>query len=146
MTIGDLASPYIIAVVLGWLVAHATKYLVSKYRNKRHHQPEKPLFTSGGMPSAHTTTVFSLLTVISLVDGIASVLFGLALLFTMIVTYDAMQVRRSVGEQGIAIRKLIKEQKSKIVVPRISLGHKPIEVFFGAVLGIAIGFAVFLAT
>ena len=60
--------------------------------------------------------------------------------------YDAMKVRRSSGEQGIAIQQLIKEQKSKIKLPRAAQGHTPVEVAIGAVLGAVIGAVVFLST
>ena len=142
----SLLSPYIIAIAAGWLIAHAIKYVVSRVRGEKLQSPEVYLFRSGGMPSAHTTTAFALLTVIGLVDGAGTGLFGLALLFTVIVMNDAVRVRRSSGEQGITIRKLVKELKSKIPLPRAALGHTPMEVILGAVLGVVIGLVVFLAT
>jgi acid phosphatase family membrane protein YuiD len=64
----------------------------------------------------------------------------------MIVMYDAMKVRRSSGEQGAAIHKLIKVTGSKVDLPRVAKGHTPTEVGLGAVLGVAIGIVVFIAT
>jgi acid phosphatase family membrane protein YuiD len=60
--------------------------------------------------------------------------------------YDALKVRRSSGEQGLAIHQLIKETKSNIKLPRVAMGHTPLEVSLGASLGILVGIIVFFAT
>lgn len=138
-------SPYIVAIIIGWLVAQGLKYVIIAVRDRtlngfRH------LYLSGNMPSAHSATVAALLTVIALRDGIGSGLFGLATLFAAIVMYDAVMVRRSSGEQGHAIQQLIKEQGSKVKLPRAAKGHEPLEVLVGASLGVLIGLVVFLAT
>ena len=140
-----LLSPYIIAIVAGWVVAQGAKYalIAVKHRSFDH---LRQLYLSGNMPSAHSATVVALCAVIALRDGIGSGLFGLAALFAGIVMYDAMMVRRSVGEQGEAIQKLIKEQKSTVAFPRAAKGHTPVEVAAGAILGAVIGAVVFLAT
>jgi acid phosphatase family membrane protein YuiD len=142
----SLLSPYIIAIAAGWLISHTIKYVISRVKGEKLQSPEVYLFRSGGMPSAHTTAAFALLTVVGLIDGIDTGLFGLALLFAMIVMHDAVRVRRSSGEQGIALRQLIRELKSKIPLPRVAKGHTPLEVVLGAVLGGLIGLVVFLAT
>jgi acid phosphatase family membrane protein YuiD len=71
---------------------------------------------------------------------------GLSVLFAAIVMYDAVMVRRSSGEQGVAIKSLIKEQKSNIKLGRIAKGHTPIEVLAGAILGLFMGILVFFVT
>ena len=141
----ELISPYIIAIILGWVVAQGLKYIIIAVKDKtlnglRH------LYLSGNMPSAHSATVAALLTVIALKDGVDSGLFGLATLFTAIVMYDAMMVRRSSGEQGYAIQQLIREQKSKVKIPRVAKGHEPLEVAVGGLIGVLIGVVVFFAT
>ena len=138
-------SPYIIAIVLGWIVAQGIKYIITSIKDGtpsglRH------LYLSGNMPSAHTATVIALLTLIGFLDGVGSGLFALATLFATIVMYDAVMVRRSSGEQGRAIQQLIKEQGSKVKLPRAAKGHEPLEVLVGALLGVLIGTVVFLAT
>ncbi len=55
-----------------------------------------------------------------------------------------MMVRRSSGEQGESLTALIKEQKSKVRLPRVARGHTPPEVFVGALLGVLIGTVVAL--
>jgi acid phosphatase family membrane protein YuiD len=141
----DLFSPYLIAIIAGWLIAQGSKYLLVAVRQRRFDH-FRQLYLSGNMPSAHSATTVALVVVIALRDGIESGLFAVAALFAAIVMYDAIMVRRSSGEQGEAIQKLIKEQKSSVPLPRAAKGHTPVEVAVGAVLGVVIGAVVFLAT
>lgn len=138
-------SPYIIAIIAAWFIAHLIKYIIARYKGQQV-DLKKQLFISGGMPSSHAATSVALWTVILLIDGPFSGLFGLATLFVLIVTYDAMKVRRSSGEQGEAIAQLIRETKSKVPIPRAAKGHTPLEVLMGEILGIAIGLTVFFLT
>jgi len=138
-------SPYILAVIAGWVIAQGAKYVLKVIQTGDVGQLRQ-LYLSGNMPSAHATSVAALLTVIGISDGIDSGLFALAALFAAIVMYDAVMVRRSSGEQGKAIQLLIKESKSTIQIPRAAKGHTPIEVLVGALLGAVIGVVVVLAT
>jgi acid phosphatase family membrane protein YuiD len=140
-----MLSPYISAILLGWITAQGAKYLIVAIRRRRFDHIRQ-LYLSGNMPSAHSATVLALVTVIGLRDGIGSGLFAVAALLAGIVMYDAVMVRRSSGEQGAAIQELIKEQKSKVALPRAAKGHTPVEVAVGALLGMLIGLVVFLAT
>lgn len=141
----DAISPYLLAILLGWIVAQGLKYVIIASKDKSLRNIRQ-LYMSGNMPSSHSATVAGLLTVIALKDGIDSGLFGLATLFAAIVMYDAMMVRRSSGEQGEALQLLIKEQKSSVPLPRAARGHTPSEVAVGAVLGVLVGVVVFIAT
>jgi acid phosphatase family membrane protein YuiD len=141
----EIFSPYIIAVIVAWIAAQGAKYLIMVARGRRF-SDVRQLYLSGNMPSAHSAATVALTVVIGLTEGFGSALFGLAALFTAIVMYDAMMVRRSSGEQGKALQQLIKEQKSKVDIPRAAKGHTPFEVAVGAVLGAVIGLVVFLAT
>lgn len=141
----DVISPYFIAIIAAWLIAQGAKYLLVAIRQRRFDHVRQ-LYLSGNMPSAHSATVAALAVVIGLEEGITSSVFALAALFAAIVMYDAMMVRRSSGEQGKAIQQLIKEQKSKVALPRAAKGHTPVEVAVGALLGAVIGLVVFLAT
>lgn len=140
-----ILSPYLWAILAGWIVAQGAKYLVvvAKTRSVSH---LRQLYLSGNMPSAHSATAIALLTVIGLKDGIDTGLFGLAALFAAITIYDSMMVRRSVGEQGLAIQELIKEGLSKVILPRAAKGHTPLEVLVGMLTGLLVGAVVFFAT
>jgi acid phosphatase family membrane protein YuiD len=140
-----VVSPYLIAIFLAWVTGQGAKYviLVVKHRSFNH---LRQLYLSGNMPSAHSATVVSVLTLIGLNEGVNSAIFGVAALLAGIVMYDAVMVRRSSGEQGAALQALIREQKSKVPLPRAAKGHTPPEVAVGAILGVLIGLVVFLAT
>jgi acid phosphatase family membrane protein YuiD len=139
-----LISPYILAIVAAWVMAHLIKYIIALKKGTVKDVVDQ-IFISGGMPSAHAATSVALWTIIMLKDGIESGLFGIASLFVLIIAYDAMKVRRSSGEQGDAIAQLIKESGSKIRLPRAAKGHSPLEVLIGAVLGLGVGYIVFFA-
>lgn len=132
-------SAYIIAPILGWFVAQILKHLLNARLRKDKKAYYSPLIISGGMPSAHSAAVVALLVIVGAKDGIESAVFGLALLFTAVVMYDAMMVRRSSGDQGESLVALMKEQESKVRLPRVAKGHTPLEVLGGAVIGLAVG-------
>lgn len=133
-----MLSPYLTAVLLAWVIAQGAKFLIASVQQWGTIDVRK-LYASGSMPSAHTAAVVALMTVIGLMQGIESGLFAVSALFAAIVMYDAVMVRRSSGEQGVAIHALIRERKSGIGLPRIALGHQPLEVAVGALVGLAVG-------
>lgn len=140
-------SPYILVILASWVVAQGAKYVIVaiKQRNFDHF---RQLYLSGNMPSAHSATVMSMATLIGFKHGYDSALFGLAIMIAGVVMYDAVMVRRSVGEQGLAIQELIHAAKNneRVVIPRAAKGHTPLEVLVGACLGVFIGYVVFIAT
>jgi acid phosphatase family membrane protein YuiD len=141
MSLQDLPI-YLIAIVAGWILAHVVKYIIAlAKRNNRKFREQ--VFISGGMPSAHATTVAALTTVIGLTEGFSSATFALGVMFLLIITHDAVRVRRASGEQGEALSQLIKEAKSKIILGRSHKGHTIAEVAVGWIFGILIGLAVF---
>lgn len=127
---------YLIAVTAGWAIAQLLKYGLYAYKHKSF-KDTSWLYQSGGMPSSHAAITMALVTAVALKDGIESGLFAIAFVFAAIVMYDAMQVRRSSGEQGIALRKLLKQAKTTHF-PHHALGHTPAEVAVGAAIGIAV--------
>lgn len=138
----ELFSPYIIAGGAGWLVSQAAKYVIASVKAGKPGS-YRQLYLSGHMPSAHSATVVAVLTVIGLKDGVTSGLFGLALVFSCVVIYDAIMVRRSSGEQGVALTELLEEQKSAVRRPRVAMGHTPLEVAVGSLVGLIIGAVVY---
>jgi len=140
-----VVSPYIIAFAVGWAMAQCGKYVVAAIK-MRTLKVFDHLYISGNMPSAHSATMMSLVSIIGLKDGVGSGLFGLALALAAIVMYDALMVRRSVGEQGEAIKQVIDISKFDVSKPRSAKGHTPLEVVVGATIGLLAGIVVFLAT
>lgn len=109
------------------------------------------LTSTGGMPSSHSGAVTALATAIALEEGLDSPLFAISVIFGIIVMFDATGIRYHAGEQATVLNWLVgefqnfvKEAKSlpkKVDYERRKelkelLGHKPIEVFFGALSGI----------
>jgi hypothetical protein len=138
-------SPYLIVIVASWLVAQGAKYIIVAAKSRNFAQ-FRQLYLSGNMPSAHSATIVSVATLIGFNEGFGSAIFGLAITMAGIVMYDAVMVRRSVGEQGLAIQELIRLAKNGVVIPRSAKGHTPLEVLVGGILGAVIGYVVFMAT
>jgi len=139
-------SPYILAAVLSWIVSQGLKYVFATVKGKKLGSMRQ-LYLSGGMPSAHSASVVALLVVIGFKDGVDSAIFGLALLFAAVVMYDAVMVRRSSGEQGVALRWLFHHFDLTPDAPfRTAKGHLPREVLGGAIVGAIIGLVVYFAT
>jgi len=132
---------YVAAAITAWLVAQGLKYVIASFKGKRVSSPRQ-LYLSGGMPSAHSATTVALVVAIGGIEGVNSSVFAVALLMSAVVMYDAIMVRRSSGEQGESLTALIKEQKSKVRLPRVAKGHTPVEVLAGAALGVIIGLVV----
>lgn len=95
---------------------------------------------TGGMPSSHAASVSSLSTLVGLRDGFGSSLFGVTLFFSLIVMYDAAGLRRAAGRHAVVLNRLIddhfknpEEGAQKLMT---LLGHTPLEVFVGALLGV----------
>src|SRR5690625_1223543 len=113
------------------------------------------VFGTGSMPSSHSAAVAALTTAIGMDEGISSPLFAVAFVFSIIIMFDATGIRREAGEHAVILNQLVrdfrtlfeeatdwnqKEEYEKIAELKTLLGHKPIEVFVGALTGIAIAF------
>ena len=103
------------------------------------------LFQTGGMPSSHASTVVSLSTGVYLLKGASSVEFAISMVFAGIVLYDATGVRQQAGKHARALNTLVDaiehHEGIEIINEKFKelLGHTPVEVFWGSVLGIVIG-------
>jgi len=123
---------------LAWFIAQVIKVLrvMIKYRKFDHTR----LFGSGGMPSSHSAFIVSLSTVVGRNLGWDSMQFGMAVAISLIVMYDAAGVRRAAGKQAEVLNKLLFSHDMHFDARlKELLGHSPIEVLFGAALGIALG-------
>lgn len=124
---------YLIIPAIAWLVAQTTKALLDlrKPIAERQHK----FFRSGNMPSVHSCMVASLLTVVGVRQGLDSPLFGVAAVMSAIVLYDAINVRRSVGEQADILRKLASQEDKGFF---IAYGHKLKDIVAGFLMGVLI--------
>ena len=126
--------------VLAWLTAQIIK-VISRLLVER--KLDFTLFvSSGGMPSSHSSFTVSLAVVIGKIYGWNSGLFGLAVAFALIVMYDAAGVRRAAGRQAKVLNKLVHTHMDRMEFEgklKELLGHTPLEVLMGAMLGILMG-------
>lgn len=99
------------------------------------------MFSSGGMPSSHSAFVCSLATSMGLNEGFNSSLFAITFVLAIVVMYDAAGVRRQAGSHAVIINRLMDSLNIKIDEKlKELLGHTPVQVGAGAILGIAIAF------
>ena len=128
------------AVTLAWLAAQSIKVIRNIVAKKRF--STRWIFDTGGMPSSHSSGTAAVATVVGLYAGFDSILFLFALVFAIVTMFDAASVRRSVGRQAIIMNKMIDEfyAEGKFSEQRLRefLGHTPVQVLVGALLGITI--------
>ena len=99
--------------------------------------------TTGGMPSSHTAGVIALSTSVALIQGLDSMLFAISLGFSLVIMQDAAGLRRAAGKTAATLNRLVDEfVKDREVRPyevlKELLGHTPLEVFCGMILGIIV--------
>lgn len=96
----------------------------------------------GGMPSSHSAFVVSLVTTIALSEGLSSAAFAVALVFALIIIRDAVGFRRTLGKQNKTLNMLIEdydsEKKKKFPPLHEQVGHNPMEVLAGSIVGLAV--------
>lgn len=128
----------LVASFSAWLVAQMLKVVVDSVSSRR--LDFSKWASAGGMPSSHSALVAALATAIGLRNGFASDLFAIALVFAIVVMYDATGVRRAASIQARILNQMIDElfQGHPISEERLRefLGHTPVEVFVGAAIGI----------
>lgn len=100
------------------------------------------IFTSGGMPSSHSSFVTSLATLVGMDRGFDSIEFAIIAVISLIIMYDAAGVRRAVGKQAKILNQIIDDFHHTKHIEQKKLkeliGHTPLEVYSGAILGILV--------
>ncbi len=129
------------APALGWLLAQGMKYVINLRKDGLQLQD---LYASGGFPSSHTASTVALSVYIGATDGWTSHIFVLSALFAAIVMYDAFGVRRAVGEHTRILQDLAQQKKVKYRVrgQSTAVGHSPVEVLGGLLLGAVVGLVI----
>ncbi len=127
--------------LLSWAVAQALKVLFYIIKNRQF--SFERVVGAGGMPSSHSATVCGLTAAVGRVCGLDSPLFAIAFILACVVMYDATGVRRAAGEQARVLNQLLEgQQTDPQKALKEFLGHTPLEVVGGAVLGIALAFLI----
>lgn len=130
---------------VGWASAQVLKVLISLLWKRE--LDIRRVLSSGGMPSSHSATVCACATTTGLLAGFRSPVFGVSAIFAFIVMYDAANVRRETGEQSKVLNYIMQNWWEDMDKPdffarqmKELVGHTPLQVVVGALLGIAIGY------
>ena len=135
------------AGVCGWFVAQILKTAIHMWFNRKF--VAERLVGSGGMPSSHSATVCALATAAGMEYGGGSFQFAIAAVFAIVVMYDAMGVRRETGIQAKVLNEMmemfLKMGKEMSVEDKLKefVGHTPLQVLMGAVLGILVAVLIY---
>ena len=131
-----------VSAVLGWFIAQVLKTIIHLFLTKQF--VAERMIGSGGMPSSHSATACALATATGMVYGGGSFEFAIAVILAIIVMHDAMGVRRETGIQAKVINEMLEvfTNMGKKMSPEEKLkefvGHTPLQVLAGAILGILI--------
>jgi uncharacterized protein len=140
--IGDILDNRVLLVALvACLIAQALKLVIELVKNRKLNV--NVLVNTGGMPSAHSALVTALAAGIGQTAGWASPEFAIAVVFAIIVMYDAAGVRQAAGKQARILNQMIDElfrEHPEFHEDRLKelLGHTPVQVIVGSALGITI--------
>ena len=136
-----IQNKYIYVPFLLWLFIQAFKVIYDLITTKKFNF--KRIIGAGGMPSSHSAIVTSIATMIGKYEGVDTSIFGLSFIVACVVMYDACGVRQAAGKQARLLNKIIDtpgltgvEVSERLVEV---LGHTPIQVFVGAMIGIIVG-------
>lgn len=144
--ISDLLSNHmLICAMISYFVAQILKIIITLIREKR--IDLHLMFSSGGMPSSHSSTVAALCISAGRVYGVASPYFAITLVLAAIVMYDAAGVRRAAGEHAKILNRLLEDltsgdQARTEAGLKELIGHTPLQVLMGALLGTVVPFIV----
>lgn len=137
---------WLISALISWAAAQILKVIIVLICDRQ--LDFRRLIGSGGMPSSHSSFVCSLAVMTGLTEGFGSPLFALCFVMAFVVMYDATGVRRSAGQQAALLNKIVKNLKNSDLKNtekelKELLGHTPIQVIAGALLGAVIAVAVY---
>lgn len=135
----------LIAAMSAWIIAQIIKVILNLSVEKKF--SFERMFGDGGMPSGHSATVMSMAMTTGLTQGFGTPIFAIAVLFAAVVMRDACGVRREAGKQAKSIKELaeavngVLHEKDKAVKTeklKVLVGHTPLQVVMGALLGFTI--------
>jgi len=110
----------------------------------------KNLFVYSGMPSGHSALIISMATIIGLKVGFDSPAFAIAVVLSTVVIRDALGIRRYLGEHGKTLNVLVNDLKDDKVLeqkyPHLleKIGHTPVQVIVGSIIGFLVGLLSYL--
>lgn len=141
-----LRNQLLVSAIIGWTVAQVLKTLIDFAMNKSFNMER--MVGSGGMPSSHSATVCGLTTAAAIKYGVGSFEFAVCFVLSMVVMYDATGVRRETGKQAKLLNSILMENPLKLNAEVLQeklkeyVGHTPLQVIAGAILGVILAMAV----
>ena len=145
---GLIENPVFLSVISSLFIAQLIKtiiYLMRVKLKKTRDTLEILIWRTGGMPSSHSAMVSAMAASIAFIEGIASNLFVITMMFALVIIRDALVVRRSSGIQARVLnwlgRKTAEKLKFDFKPVKEVIGHSPLEVAVGVLLGIIIAAA-----
>lgn len=136
--IGVLSNVPLISALIAMFTAQFIKVIFYLIVEKEFNPTR--FFEPGGMPSSHSALVCALATMIGLTSGWNTYYFAIAVVFSIIVMYDAAGVRRAAGKQALILNKIVEDiyTTGKISEQRLQelMGHTPLEVVCGGIYGV----------
>ena len=130
----------LMTAIVSWALAQLIKIIIELIRTHRINW--QLIFATGGMPSSHSSLVVALATATGLRQGFDSSLFAIATVLAFVVLYDAQGIRRQAGNQARIINRMLQNvENAGIKVDKNLkelLGHTPIQVMGGTILGIIV--------
>ena len=143
--LGIIYNDVLIVSLASWLIAQLIKIIINAVVNKKF--DIERLFGDGGMPSGHSATVTAMALMVGFRLGFESPLFGVAMVFAIVVMHDATGVRQEAGKHARSIIELtdlfneyLLEHDDKVKLDKLKtlVGHTPLQVICGAGVGILV--------
>lgn len=139
------------AFITGFVIAQILKVLLGFIRARKAGKKwgikelRMSLWKSGGMPSGHSSSCLALTTFLGLSEGFDSIAFALAASMSIIIIYDAVNVRHAVGEHGKLLNEIARSDKNERTNPqKLVEGHTVPQAIAGIILGVIIGYIFFV--
>ena len=140
--------PIFLSAFFSWFVAQTIKSLIELFKERKRSTRRmfRTMFwTTGGMPSSHSSVVASLATAVGFIEGVRSSLFIALLFYGLLTVRDALGVRRAAGSQARTMNQLGKEIQEKL-----GINFKPVKEIHGHTfsevsVGILLGFFIAVA-
>ena len=137
------SNQVLVSACLGWFVAQVLKTIIDMWATGSF--KVERMYGNGGMPSSHSATVCAMVTSTLFAYGVGSFEFAVTFILDLVVMIDAMGVRRETGKQAKLLNMMMEQDFWNFDDPAVFekrlkefVGHTPLQVLVGAILGIII--------
>ena len=136
-----MTNKYLYIPLIVWFSVQIFKVIYELIKTKKFNF--KRIMGAGGMPSSHSAVVTTLAAMIGKNEGFETSIFAMSVIFALVVMYDAAGVRRAAGKQATLLNKIVQTPGLSSVQVHEKLvevlGHTPLQVIVGAIIGITVG-------